>query len=97
MKPALDEQKLQARLLRDLEQQGKRDFGNVLAGLVHKSMIPVMIRRTGIPSDTKAAAVTREQRRRLLQELKCFSVRIDGSRAAADDSLVLYDVLFAGR
>lgn len=78
LKPALDEEKLDERLLRDLEEQHNRDFGNVLAGLVPRSMIGVIIERTEIPSNTKANSVTRQQRRRLLETLKRFELTVTG-------------------
>ena len=78
LKPALDEEKLDERLLRDLEAQHNRDFGNVLAGLVPRSMIGVIVERTEIPSNTKANAVTRQQRRRLLETLKGFTLTVTG-------------------
>ena len=84
LKPALDEQKLEARLLRDFAERSNQDFSNVLGGLVNKSMIPVMIRRTGIAADTKANSITKEQRRKLLQELKSFEVGLSGTRPVAE-------------
>ncbi len=78
LKPALDEETLDRRIVRDLEQQHNRDFGNVLSGLVPRSMVPVLIARTEIPAHTKANAVTRQQRRRLLELLKCFEVEVMG-------------------
>ena len=84
LKPALDEQKLEARLLRDFAERSNQDFSNVLGGLVNKSMIPVIIRRTGIPAETKANSITKEQRRRLLQELKCFEISLSGTRPVAE-------------
>ena len=78
LKPALDEETLNRRIVRDLEQQHNRDFGNVLSGLVPRSMVPVLIARTEIPAHTKANAVTRQQRRRLLELLKCFEVEVMG-------------------
>lgn len=80
LKPALDEQKLDARLLRDLEAKANQNFANALGGLVPQSMIGPFVRRTGIPADTKVRDIRREQRRRLLEELKDFSVRITGPR-----------------
>ena len=78
LKPALDEEKLDARILRDLEEQHNKDFGNVLSGLIPRSMIPVMIERTEIPSNTKANSVTRQQRRKLLETMKRFELNIVG-------------------
>ncbi len=76
LKPALDEEKLDARILRDLEEQHNKDFGNVLGGLIPRSMIPVMIERTGIPSNTKANSITRQQRRRLIETIKQFDLTV---------------------
>ena len=80
LKPALDEEKLDQRLLRDLAEQSNRDFDHVLEGLLPRLMIPVMAERSGIPGETKANSVTRTQRRRLLEQLKCFRVDIAGPR-----------------
>lgn len=84
LKPALDEQKLDARLLRDFEERANQDFGNALGGLVPRSMIPVMISRTDIPSDTKVHDIRREQRRALLETLKDFQISITGPRPVSE-------------
>ena len=84
LKPALDEQKLDARLLRDFEERANQDFGNALGGLVPRSMIPVMISRTGIPSDTKVHDIRKEQRRALLETLKDFQIPITGPRPVSE-------------
>lgn len=80
LKPALDERKLDARLLRDFEAKANMNFVNALGGLVAQSMIGPMVERTGIPADTKVHDIRREQRRRLLEILKDFSVSITGPR-----------------
>lgn len=80
LKPALDEEKLDARLLREFEEKANRDFANALDGLLPRAMIPVMIERTQIPPETKVHSVTRQQRRRLLELLKCFSIVLTGTR-----------------
>jgi len=80
LKPALDEKKLDERLLRDFAERSNQDFDNVLGGLVPRSMIPVIVRRTGIPSNTKANVITKEQRRRLLEILKHFEIAVTGTR-----------------
>ena len=80
LKPALEEKKLDARLLRDLEAGRNRDMDNILGGLVHRSMVPVVLRRAEIRPETKANSLTREQRRRLLAVLKDFRVEITGTR-----------------
>ena len=80
LKPALDEEKLDKRLLRDLEENANRDFRHVLEGLVPRLMVPVLLELTGIPGDVKANSVTRAQRRRLLETLKCIRIDIAGTR-----------------
>ena len=80
LKPALDEEKLDQRLLRDLEEQSNRDFCHVVEGLVPRLMVPVLLELTGIPGDLKAHSVTRAQRRRLLETLKGIRIDISGPR-----------------
>ena len=84
LKPALDEQKLDTRILRDIGENPNRDMGNILAGLVHRSMVPVLLRRLALPEGEKANSLTREQRRVLVQELKHFAVPLTGPRPVAE-------------
>lgn len=84
LKPALDEGKLDARLLRDLEENKNRVFANALDRLLPKKLIPVVVERSGIPPDTRCNAVTREQRRGLLRVLKDFSLKVEGFRPLAE-------------
>ena len=80
LKPALDEEKLDARLLRDFADRANQDYANALGGLVPRSMIPVLIDRTDIPGNTKVRDIRKEQRRRLLETLKDFRVELSGTR-----------------
>ena len=80
LKPALDEQKLDQRILRDFEQYQNRNIENALQDLFPKSMIPVMVERVGIDPTTQANAVTKQQRRALLELTKAFPVAIAGLR-----------------
>ncbi len=80
LKPALNEEKLDERLLRDFEEKSNRDFINALDGLLPRAMIPVMVERSGIPPETKVHSITRGQRRRLLELLKCFPIALTGPR-----------------
>lgn len=84
LKPALDEEKLEQRLLRDFVERANQDFHNVLEGLLPRLMVPVMVERSGIPGDTKAHSITKAQRRRLLEELKGFRIDIAGPRPLAE-------------
>ena len=49
LKPALDEQKLESRILRDIAENPNRDMDKILSGLVPRSMVPVVLRRCGLP------------------------------------------------
>ena len=87
LKPGLDEKKLDARLLRDFEKYANKEFKNALGELAGRTMIPVLIRLSGIPEDTKVNAITREQRLRLLHLFKAFPVSVSGTRPI-DEAIV---------
>lgn len=80
LKPALDEKKLDARILRDFQKYANRDFKNALYDLAGHAMIPVLVRLSGIPEDTKVNVITREQRHRLVELFKYFPVSVTGTR-----------------
>ncbi len=80
LKPALDEQKLDARILRDLTEQSNRDFEKIVGGLVPHSMVEVVLDKLAISGETKSHSVTREQRRALVELLKKFPVSVTGPR-----------------
>lgn len=87
LKPALDEQKLDLRLLRDFEKFQNRDFENAFVELLPRSMIPVIVRRSGIPAEEKVHSITREQRRALLELMKRFPVEI-ACKAPVEEAIV---------
>lgn len=80
LKPALDAGALDARLLRDLTGRANQDYSNVLGGLVPRGLIPVLVERTGVPGDTKAHDLRKEQRRALLEQLKDFAIPLSRPR-----------------
>lgn len=84
LKPALDEQQLDKRLLSDFEKYTNNDFCNALNDLLPQKMIPVMVEYTNIPPHTKVHDITKEQRRGLLQLLKHFPIEIAGPRPVTD-------------
>ena len=84
LKPALDREKLEARILRDLGENPNRDFEKILAGLVPHSMVPVILERLEIPAGLKANSVTKAQRRALEELLKGFTVSVTGPRPVAE-------------
>ena len=87
LKPGLDEKKLDARLLRDFEKYANKEYKNALGDLLGGKMIPVVIRLSGIPEDTRVNHITREQRMKLLHLLKAFPVAVSGARPI-DEAIV---------
>ena len=84
LKPALDEAKLNDRILRDLEQYRNRTMENALTDLLPRSMIPVVLRKLQIPGELQANSLKKEQRRALVELLKAFPVEITGKRPVAE-------------
>ena len=87
LKPGLSEEALDVRLLRDFEAYKNRDFRNALDDLAARSMIPVLVRRSGIPPETKVHSVTRAQRQALVRLFKRFPVSVTGPRGL-DEAIV---------
>ena len=80
LKPGLDEKKLDARILRDFEKYANREFKNALGDLAGHSMIPILVRLSGIPENKPVNTITREERKRLVALLKAFPVAVSGFR-----------------
>ncbi len=80
LKPALSEEQLDDRILRDFEGALNKDFRNVLGGLLPSSMIPVIIGRSGIPADKKIHDITKEERLKLVRCIKNYTLHITGTR-----------------
>ena len=84
LKPALEEGKLDARLLRDLDMYQNRTMENALTDLLPRSMIPVVLDRLNIPRDLQANSLTKQSRHALVMLLKAFPVEIKGKRPVAE-------------
>ena len=84
LKPALEENKLNDRLLRDLEQYKNRSMANALTDLLPRSMIPALLRRSSIPEELPANSLTKQQRRSLLENIKNLRFEITGKRPVAE-------------
>ena len=84
LKPALDEGKLNDRILRDLEMYQNRAMENALTDLLPRSMIPVVLRRLEIDPQMQANSLTKQKRRALVELLKAFPVEITGKRPVAE-------------
>ena len=84
LKPALDEGKLNDRILRDLDLYKNRSMENALTDLLPRSMIPVVLRRLGVDPEMQANSFNKHQRRALVELLKAFSVTIIGKRPVSE-------------
>ena len=84
LKPALEDNKLDDRIQRDLELYKNRTMENALTDLLPRSMIPVILRRLEIDPDLQANSLTRQKRRALVELLKAFSFEITGKRPVAE-------------
>ncbi len=80
LKPALDDQTLDKRILRDFKENENRNFANALNGLLPAKLIPVMVERSGIPAGKKVHSVTKEERKRLVTCFKEFELTVTGLR-----------------
>jgi len=84
LKPALDEGKLNDRILRDLEMYQNRAMENALVDLLPRSMIPVVLRRLEIDPQMQANSLTKQKRRALVELLKAFTVEITCKRPVSE-------------
>ncbi|NLM06852.1 MAG: NAD(P)/FAD-dependent oxidoreductase [Tissierellia bacterium] len=84
-KPAMTYEEMDARLIRDLEENSNKDIGNALINLTTRRLVPVLIERAGISLDKKSHQVTKEERRNLVQMIKKFPLNfkeLDGFNGA---------------
>lgn len=80
-KPALDEQKLDARLLRDLNEHGKKHIDNLFREWLPSKLIPVFIEKTGIDGLKECHQVSAKERRKILNLMKDFRFKVKGYRS----------------
>ena len=80
LKPALSEEKLDDRMVRDFQKLKNKQFKNSLDSLLPKKMIPVVMERSGIDDCKPIHEITREERRKLGSLLKHFRIKIKGFR-----------------
>ena len=80
LKPALSKEQLDARILRDFDEAKNKQFKNALNHLLPAKLIPVMIKRSGIDPEKQVNEVTAEERKRLVDLTKAFTVTLTGLR-----------------
>ena len=80
LKPALDEEKLEARILRDFGEFKNKKIKNGLDKLLPQKIIPVIIEKSKINPEKHVNEITKEERKQLIQQVKGFSIVISGFR-----------------
>ncbi len=80
LKPALQDKKLNDRVLRDFEQVKNKQFKNSLDKLLPQKLIPIIIERSKINPNKKVNEITKKEREKLIKEIKDFEIEIVGFR-----------------
>lgn len=80
LKPALTEEQLDKRLLKDFEEAKNRQFKNSIGRLFPAKMIPVILELSGIDPDKKVNEITKEERQQFLHLIKAFPMTLNGVR-----------------
>ena len=80
LKPALTEEKLDARILRDFQEEKNKQFKNSLDKLLPQKLIPIIIKRTKINPEKQVNSITKEERQKLIKNLKDFEIEIKDLR-----------------
>lgn len=80
LKPAMDTEQLDRRILRDFEENKNKQFKNALGGLFPVKLIPVMTELSGICPDKKVNEITREERRSFVALIKNLPLTVTGTR-----------------
>lgn len=87
LKPALDDKKLEGRLIRDLEKRGKESLESILRGLLPADMIPLCLKLTGLNGELTGSQVSAKNRKKLKTWLKDFRISVIGHRPM-DEAIV---------
>lgn len=80
LKPALTEEQLDQRVLRDFEEQKNKQFKNAVDKLFPAKLKPVMLELSQISQEKRVNEISREERRRFVELMKCFQMTVTGPR-----------------
>lgn len=80
LKPALTEEQLDDRILRDFKEFKNKQFKHSLDKLLPQKLIPLIIELSGIDENKRVNEITKTERKRLVQLLKCFTITIKAFR-----------------
>ena len=75
-KPALSEEKMEARIIRDFEELKNKQFKNSLNSLLPQKLIPIIVDKSNIDKEKKVNEITKEERRTLVKLLKNFEIKL---------------------
>ena len=84
LKPALDKDKLNARVLRDFEERKNQGISNALRGLLPAKLVEPVLIRANIPADTKVHSIDKSSRMRLVDTLKSFEIKAEAFRPISE-------------
>ena len=84
LKPALTEEQLDKRVLREFEASRNRQFKNAVDSLFPAKLKPVMVELSGIPEEKKVNEITREERSRFVRLIKDFTMTLTGLRGYSE-------------
>lgn len=80
LKPALSEEQLDARIVRDFEEFKNKQYKNAMGNLLPSKLIPVLVQRSGVDPEKKIHEITKAERQRIVSQMKEFSLTITGLR-----------------
>ena len=80
LKPALTEEQLDQRVLRDFEENHNRQFKNAITKLFPTKLIPVMLELSGIDPEKKVNSIEKEERKQFVHLIKHFRITLTGLR-----------------
>lgn len=80
LKPGLNPEQLDRRLIREFEENRAKQFKNTLGALFPTKLIPIMVKLSGIDSEKKASEIGREERQRFAELIKNLPLTVRGTR-----------------
>lgn len=84
LKPTLSREQLDARILREAQENINKDWGNVIEHFLPKKMIPVMLDKIGVPGNKKMNAITKEERKQIIDAMKGLDITLASFRGYSE-------------
>ena len=84
LKPSLSREQLDARIVREAQENINKDWGNVIEHFLPKKMVPIMLEKIGIPSNKKMNAITKEERKQIADALKELDITLTAFRGYSE-------------